>query len=79
MKRHTRDTGGFGKYIPHPTQGAKAEFSELSVLFPPMPTLCPQQPRPRAQDYGDCQRRRRLGYGPSPREGSGQPGSSLSP
>lgn len=38
MKRHKRDTGGFDKYIPHPTRGAKAEFSELSTLPPPMPT-----------------------------------------
>lgn len=52
MKRHKRDTGGFGKYIPHPTQGAKAEFSELSTLPPPMPTPAHLSTAAKAQSSG---------------------------
>lgn len=52
MKRHKRDTGGFGRYIPHPTQGAKAEFSELSTLPPPMPTPAHLSPAAKAQSPG---------------------------
>lgn len=64
MKRHKRDTGGFGKYIPHSTQGARAEFSELSTLPPPMPTPAHLSPEAKAQSSGLWrQRRRGLGWG----------------
>lgn len=65
MKRHKRDTGGLGKYIPHLTQVPKLNsrsYQRCPHPCPPQP-VCPQQPRPRAQDYGDSQRRRSLGWG----------------
>lgn len=44
MKRHKRDRGGFGKYIPHLTQGAKAEFWEFNAA-PTHAHLSPSVPR----------------------------------